>query len=257
MLARKKTLSLIFSPVVIGLLVSLTWSVNANAEEVKVVTEYLHRFQMEKPDGTLGGYAAEVVEAMFLITKDKPIIEAMPWARAYKIAREEKNVMIFSLARTRERENLFQWVGLLGNDRLYVWGLSKRFPQNLTDINQLKDFSFVATKASNPERILTSLGITRIYSVSDQDQILGMIFKGRAELAVSSELSMEYRAQKLGLDFSELRSVLEIESFRSDLSIAFSHNTDPVMVLRYQNAFIELTNNGTLQALKNKWFIKH
>lgn len=231
----------------------LFWSKPVLAKEVKVVTEYLHKFQLSNPDGTLGGYAAEVVNAIFDVTKDNANILVLPWARAYKIASEEPNVMIFSLARNSQREEKFHWIGLLSQDTLFAWGLASKFPNYLIDPQKLKEYSFVSTQSSNPEKIIFLLGARRVFRVSDQNQILGMIFKGRADLAVSSAPSMEYRAKNLNLDFKKLRPVFEFKDFGSDLSIAFSIDTDLEVVLQYQAAFDEIAANGTLQALKDKW----
>ncbi len=118
----------------------LFWSKPVLAKEVKVVTEYLHKFQLSNPDGPLGGYAAEVVNAIFDVTKDNANILVLPWARAYKIASEEPNVMIFSLARNSQREEKFHWIGLLSQDTLFAWGLASKFPNYLIDPQKLKEY---------------------------------------------------------------------------------------------------------------------
>jgi polar amino acid transport system substrate-binding protein len=233
----------------------LLWAKPGLAKEVKVVTEYLHKFQLANPDGSLGGYATDVVNAIFDVTQDQANILVLPWARAYKMAIEEPNVMIFSLARNPQREEKFHWIGLLSQDTLFAWGLASKFPDYLTDSQQLKKYSFVSTQSSNPEKIISQLGAKRVFRVSDQSQILGMIFKGRAELAVSSAPSMEFRAQKLNLDFAKLRPVYEFKNFSSVLSIAFNIDTDLETVLQYQAAFDAIVANGTLQSHKEKWRI--
>jgi len=45
-------------------------------------------------------------------------IQAMPWARGYKLLSSKPNVVLFSTARTQEREHLFHWVGTLYAFRL-------------------------------------------------------------------------------------------------------------------------------------------
>jgi hypothetical protein len=38
-------------------------------------------------------------------------MEALPWARAYRVAKEQGNTIIFNIARTANREKQFKWIG--------------------------------------------------------------------------------------------------------------------------------------------------
>ena len=69
----------------------------AQSKEIKVVTELLEPYQIKKPDGSLGGFSTDVVDALFEITKDLAEIKIMPWARAYEIALSKPNILIYSI----------------------------------------------------------------------------------------------------------------------------------------------------------------
>ncbi len=47
------------------------------------------------------------------------------WARAYEIALHEKNVLIYSIKRTSERESLFKWVGVIVPIDFYFYALAE------------------------------------------------------------------------------------------------------------------------------------
>lgn len=218
-----------------------------------MVTEYLHIFQMQKEDGTLDGYAVEVVKALFDLTGDNGDIEVAPWARAYHEALSDKNVMIFSIAKTPLRENLFKWVGTLSQERLFVWALRNHIKEPITELEQLKKHTLATTRSSNPEQYLTSKGFSKLFRVSKTNQALGMLFKDRADIIVSSELSLRYRTKLLGLDFEQLEKVFEIDALNHDLCIAFSQDAEPLLVQTYRQAFSQLEQNGTIAALMKKW----
>jgi polar amino acid transport system substrate-binding protein len=223
------------------------------AGEVSVVTEYLHPFQVIKEDGALGGYSTEVVEQLFAKTGDIAKIDVLPWARAYQSALNEKNVMIYSMAKTPLRVELFHWIGTLSKERLFVWGLASNFTQEITHIDQLRELTFVTTNSSNPEQYFTKLGFKNIFRVNNREQIMGMLFKKRADFMVSSEFPLRDRMIQMGLDFGQLTRVYEVTQLNSDLSIAFNKETDPEMIRRYRLAFAELENEGVLTKLKEEW----
>jgi polar amino acid transport system substrate-binding protein len=224
-------------------------------DELKVVTEYLEPYQIKNLDGSLGGYSTEVVEALFQQLNIKSNIRVMPWARAYKIAKEEKNVLIYSIAHTNERDNLFQWVGSFTKERLYFWGIKAKFPVPVRIEALLKGYTIAASRNSNISDYLIAHNFFNIYPITIEDQGMEMLFRHRVDLIVETELNAKHRAKKLGLDFDEMIKIKEIEALNNDLSLAFSFHSDPLLVLAFQNAFKNLKISGTLNKLKNKWGI--
>jgi polar amino acid transport system substrate-binding protein len=229
------------------------WLPAAEAEEIRVVTEYLHTFQKQNEDGTLGGYAVDVVNALFELTGDKADIQVVPWARAYHEALNDKNVIIFSIAKTPLRENLFNWVGTLSQERLFVWALKDHIKENITQLEQLKKYTLATSRSSNPEQYLTSKGFSKLFRVSETNQAMGMLFKDRADLIISAELSLRYRTKQAGLDFEQLVKVYEIIELNHELCIAFNLYSDSDLVERYKLAFAQLQQNGTIHSLMKKW----
>jgi polar amino acid transport system substrate-binding protein len=229
------------------------WLPAVEAEEIRVVTEYLHTFQKQNEDGTLGGYAVDVVNALFELTGDKADIQVVPWARAYHEALNDKNVIIFSIAKTPLRENLFNWVGTLSQERLFVWALKDHIKENITQLEQLKKYTLATSRSSNPEQYLTSKGFSKLFRVSETNQAMGMLFKDRADLIISAELSLRYRTKQAGLDFEQLVKVYEIIELNHELCIAFNLYSDSDLVERYKLAFAQLQQNGTIHSLMKKW----
>ena len=61
--------------------------------------------------GEASGLAGELVLALMLDLGLQLNVHFMPWARAYRIAQGPAPVCLFTMARTPQREALFQWVG--------------------------------------------------------------------------------------------------------------------------------------------------
>src|ERR1700741_5291877 len=107
------------------LLLTIVFSMNVKAEEpqvvprIQIVTAEFPPFSFKDEKGKLTGVMTEIMEQLIneiaqdgqKPTLDNLKIEYYPWKRAYKMATEEKNVLLFPLGMTPERNNLFQWIG--------------------------------------------------------------------------------------------------------------------------------------------------
>ncbi len=238
------------------LTVVLTAGSTAHAIPIKVVTEYLPPFQSKNNDGTLGGYSTEVVHALFALTGDRPNIQLLPWSRGYRMAQEEHNVMIYSIARTSSRESLFHWVGALKNERFYVWGLKTKYNQPFCSLDEFKYLIFASSKNYNTEQFLLQNHFKTIQRVGKNDQTIGMLYKGRADLIVGNELIFQHQARRLKLDFNAMVKLYETTSLNTSISIAFGLNSDDAIIKRFEQAFKQLQSSGKLATIKKKWTIE-
>jgi len=227
----------------------------AQATEVEVVTEYLAPFQIKKEDGTLGGFTTEIVNRIFDITNDTSRVNVLPWTRAYSIAVARPNTLIYSIANTPERRHKFHWVGKVKSERFFVWGLRARFKQPLNSVEQAKQYSLAVTKSYNSAHYARKNGFSDIYYTSRDRQSVGMLFKGRVDITLSSELVMKELALSNGYDFSALIKLADVPELNNDLSIAFSQGSDPKLVKRFRLAYDYLAKSGEIQQLRDKWHV--
>lgn len=222
-------------------------------QEINVVTEYLEPYQIINNDGSLGGFSTEVVNALFSITKDQANIQVMPWARAYEVGLNQPNTLIYSIARTKVRENKFKWIGALKKERLYFWGLKKHFTKTDYQVPELKNYKIAVSRHSNTAQYIIGQNFTNIYQLANERQNMDMLFKDRVDLILATQITIETRAKKLGYDFNELQKLNEVEALNNKLSIAFSLDTSPELIKKYQMAFQQLVDSGQLDKLKEKW----
>ena len=225
------------------------------AAQIEVVTEIFPPYQIRNQDGTLGGFSIEVVNAMFKLTGDTADIQVMPWARAYSTAKKHKNTLIFTIAHTQVRDKLFQWVGRLNGEKLYIWGLKSKFTKPFTSLNQLRAYTIATSRHSNPDQYFTSQHFEKLYRLVKPNQNLGMLFTKRVDLIVSSEQSLRKRLDRMQYDFSKMIRLFEIKALNNNLGIAFNLRSDPALVKRYQQAFQKLKDDGVLDTIKAKWSV--
>ena len=233
----------------------LLYSCMLHAYDVRVYTEILEPHQYYNDDGELTGYSVEVVNKMFELTGDRLNLEVLPWARAYQKILREPDTMIFSIARTTSREDLFHWVGTLSTERVFFWGHKVEFPQPFKHLDEVKIFSIAATLEANPEQFLTRNQFPQVYRLSSQSQVLKMLFNHRVDLVVYNTLGIKLYAEQNGRDFSAIAPLFEVEELNSELSVAFNKQSNEQLVSRYQVALQELYRNGTIRKLRGKWGI--
>ena len=223
------------------------------AQDVLVVTEYLAPFQIKNEDGSLGGFATEIVERLFDITNDIPHYNVLPWVRAYRVALTKPNILVFSLAKTQERNDKFQWVGKVKAERFFIWGLRSQFSKRFDSVEQAKHYRVGTSKSYSSAIYLANNGFTNIYYTSQDRQTIGMLYKKRIEILVSSELVLQKLAEKHGHDFSQLIKLANVTELNNDLSIAFSQGSDTGLIKRFRLAYQYLEQSGELAALGKKW----
>lgn len=226
---------------------------SGQAKAVETVTEYYAPLQVKNDDGTLGGFATEIVNRLFDITNEDQKLNILPWARAYRIALQQPNTLIYSIAKTPARLELFDWVGKIKSERYFVWGLRARFNKPLESLEQAKTLRVAVPKSYQSATYLSENGFEQIYHTSQNRQAVGMLFKKRVDIIVSSEIVLRSLAQKYGYDFSKMIKLVNVSELNHDLNIAFSRGSDDALVKRFRLAYDYLEKSGELDELRDKW----
>ncbi len=82
-------------------------------KELMVVTEPWPPYNTFSNDDTADGAHALIVQRALALSGLQAQTGVYPWARAMALAQSRPNTLLFSLARTPERENKFIWIGKL------------------------------------------------------------------------------------------------------------------------------------------------
>ncbi|MGI0118253.1 substrate-binding periplasmic protein [Zooshikella sp. RANM57] len=229
--------------------------VRVHAQEVKIVTEDLPPYQVIK-NKKVGGFATEIVEAVFKEAGASPKIRVYPWVRAYKMALEQENVLIYSIVRSKQREPLFKWLGELDEVRYYFFGLQSRRDIQIQSIEQAKQYKTGVTEESVEYQELHKRGFSRLKIVTRQTQLVEMLYKKRFDLLFGSELPVAVMVENSNRDYSQLKKFYEIKEMRLKLYMAFSQKTSDALVSKYRKAYESVKNKNIYSTIKDKWFGK-
>lgn len=215
----------------------------ANAQQtLEVVTEDWPPYSFLLPDGSVGGTATEKVRTVLDKAGLEYRISLYPWVRAYKMALTQKNVLIYSIYRSRERESKFQWIcPLLPTHSMYFYALSDREEIKAKNLEDLKQYTIGITKEEYGYQYLIEHGFKETKQLDitpNYDVNLRKLIEKRVDLIIESSRTMQMRLQGIGHSFTRVTPVFEMDTDAvADNCMAFSLGTPSELVEQVRQAF--------------------
>jgi len=224
-------------------------------QNIKLMTEIFPPFQYrEIVNDELVGISVDIVEAIQKDINDKSPIKVYPWSRGMKILEKKKNSAIFSMLRTKERENKFKWVGPLTKMQL-VFFKKKGSPITLKSLEDAKKVHKIGvTKNVANYDILKEQGFKNLDVIKrgvDEKNIKKLV-KGRIDLWPALKDAGLYNAKIMGLK-GEIVPIDNVVIFEGDLYIAFNKKTDDKIIQTWQKALNKLRKAGKIEKIKEKY----
>ncbi|MFT4927497.1 MAG: polar amino acid transport system substrate-binding protein [Phenylobacterium sp.] len=225
------------------------WSMNAASQSLRIVTEDLPPYNYRTPDGSLSGASTRIVQALLLKLDIEAQIEILPWARAYKLAMTEPNVLIFSLLRTKKRENSFHWLSAITPIKIKVFALPESQVKPFTDLNQLGHMTLgVVRNSSQVDFVRLHKNVTAKNLIFGRsfEQLYRMNVLGRVDLFMAPEMLVYYLNSKL--DTQKHKRPLPVYALPSRLQrklhLAMSKTTSIQTVRRFRLALNQMHKSG-------------
>jgi polar amino acid transport system substrate-binding protein len=232
------------------LLIFLLPATGGRAQELTVVSEDNPPFNFHQ-DGVFTGSSTEVVREIMRRLNVTTGIQVMTWARAYQLAQTRPNVILFSTARTRERENLFHWVGPIYRVR---FGFYARRGSGvvLTSLDDAKKVNAIATyKDDVREQLLKTMGFTNLDSSKSPASNLKKLLAGRVDLWLYSNLGVPSIAGQIGIDPDEIELLLPFKDVNA--YIAISKGTSRAVVDQWKATLDAMKREGVLDKISSQW----
>ena len=205
-------------------------------------------------NGTLVGSSVEIVQEIQKRLGSTEPIQVYPWARAYKMALEEENVILFGMTYTQDRSELFKWVGPLAAKRDILLA-RKDASISITSLEDAKTVERIGTLRDDVRgKMLEKMGFTNLEPVSDEQKNAQKLALGRIDLWAYKKPGFRTVCALAEVDPELFVEVAHLK--KSELKIAFSKKTSDEIVARWQKAFDEMVADGTVRKIKDKWNIE-
>ncbi|WP_163834873.1 substrate-binding periplasmic protein [Spartinivicinus ruber] len=200
----------------------------------------------------VSGFATDVVREILALTNNSstPIV-LLPWARAYQYTLYGENVFLFSMGRTKQREQLFQWIGPLAEKKAILYSTQKT-KVTISSLDDAKTVTSIATVIDDSkEQYLKSQGFTNLSSSPIWKQAIQKLFINRAVLLAQTDLDIPFIVREAGYSIDQIKPVYELYKFQ--LFIGTSKQTSPQLVSHWQQALDTIKKNGRFKTLVKKW----
>ena len=221
--------------------------------ELTILTENLPPLNYLK-EGVLVGPSVEIVKEIQKRVGLSEEIKVYPWARAYKMALEDENVVLFGMTHTKVREDIFKWVGPLATKR-DILVAKKGSGVKINSLEDAKKVKRIGTlRDDTRERLLQSHGFTNLESVSDEQKNAQKLVMGRIDLWAYKQPGLKTVCELAGVDYDEIEEIFHLRVI--DVSIAFSKKTSDSIVQKWRNAFNDMLADGTIKKIRDKWNVE-
>jgi polar amino acid transport system substrate-binding protein len=222
------------------------------ARALTIYTEVSPPHQEIGPNGELQGFSVDIVREIQKRVDNHDPIQVVPWVRGYNEIQNQPNVVLFSMARSSERDPLFEWVGPLYETThyFYVRADSKIQLRNLEDARKLGMIGVY--KEDIRDQYLTRLGFTNLDRSLDQGIMFKKLMSGRVDAIAGTPQAMDKIAMEAGVEPQNVKpafSFLTVQGY-----IAFSKTTPPETVKAWAAAFQAMKKDGTFARIFKRYF---
>ena len=229
---------------------------SAEMPRLMLVTEEFEPFNYIE-QGKLTGYSVEVARALVGRAGLAYSMSAYPWARAYRMAQQLPNVLIFSLARTPAREKQFQWIAPLARRQVYLYQLSRRSDITLRSLDDLPRYITSVNRDDIAHTQLAALGLAqkgRLDLTNNALSGMNKLLVGRVDLIVGNPHSIRSLCASAGVPESVVKRTILL-SDDSDYYVAASLGTPLATVERLREQYRQLRGTPLLHQLAARYHV--
>lgn len=225
---------------------ALLGTANTGAQTVRAVTETTAYVYMQ--GDKIAGPATEILEKTLNNAGIKDYrVSIYPWARAYDMALTEPNVLIYLIARTPEREHLFQWVGEFMQVRYHLYKLRERTDIVANSLDTARKYVIGVMRDDLRHQYLKKQGFSRLVVSAEIQENFAQLVNRQVDLVPLSDSGAARLCREANFDCAGLEKLLPLEETTTGLYMAYSKSTPAALVARTHAAFEQLRANGTVR----------
>ena len=219
------------------------FSSNVSSEtlpDLKIVTtnEFPFQYQTKQNNNGMEEYKEEGIsyELVNSILKHSGIkkyeIKWYPWARAYRMARNEKNTAIFSILQSKEREELFNWTCKILESNTWVYRLKKREDIKIEKIEDLKDYKISVWRNDYRHQFLEkNLEHRKLFLTESDKSAILMVRDERADAFLFNDSNFSIFMKTMNLNPNLFKKVFKINDLSgASLYLATNKESDPNLI---------------------------
>jgi polar amino acid transport system substrate-binding protein len=216
-----------------------------------ILTEEWEPYNFQDKD-TVKGISTDMLVLMLKklgSTQGRDDINIFPWVRAYKIALKEPNTILFTTARTDEREKLFKWVGPIFEIEFNVYALKSRHIK-INSFDDLRKYKIGTLRGDVTEDLLIKKAgckISDLIPVASNIQNTKKLSVGRIDCILQSKDTLMVTCQKARINPELIEKIVMLD--KKYMYYAFSNGTSDSVITLFQKEFDDLKKEGKLSEI--------
>ncbi len=227
-----------------------------NLDELIIVSEEYPPFNFTVA-GQRQGLSTDLLVEMLKLAgsnQTRADIGVVPWARAYSLALNERNVLLYSTTRTAAREQLFKWVGPILKSKFVLFARkdAQLKISSLKEINERKLRVGVVLHDVG-EQMLLEQGVSkaRLYPYNHGRHMVKMLHNRRIDLLAYGQIATRWFFRDQGYDPEDFEEVLFLQE--SEYYFALNKKTDEQIVILLQDALDQLRESGRYEEILQRY----
>jgi len=224
------------------------------AQKIHIVTEQFAPYNYIENNQLIGIHTKFIKKILTKIQIEAEF-HVYPWARAYNMALQQQNTLIYSISRSKSREKLFQWVGPITPVTTCLFALKSRKDIHFDDLETAKKYITVTQMEGRTAHVLISKGFVKRQNLMDATSLASafkVLLNARSDLIGYPELPIYHLIRQKGLKPEDI--IKKTHCFTDvELYMAFSLNTPTEIVEVFQSTLDALIKAGEYEKIFTKY----
>lgn len=199
------------------------------------------------------GITVDVVKELIKQMKlEDQEIEMMAWSKAYNIAKENKNIVLFTAGKTSQRmKEGFHFVGPVITKQavLYKTSTNKAEVSSLFDIKEQK-LKIGAMRGDWRADYFTNKSF-KVQKEANHKESINKLLNGKFDLWATSKIEAQFIAKKADVNFSKIKEAYTFKEINS--YIMLSNGTPKKILRQWRRAYSKLQKTDFFDRTASKW----
>jgi len=165
-------------------------------------------------------------------------IRIIPWARAYNEALQNRDAVIYSITRNKEREDLFKWVCPVGCNTIGVVA-RKRDRVVIKNVADFEKYHIGVVREDVGHQLMRKMIPEKDLDIANSSESnLRKLQEGRIDLFIYDVEVADFVLDRLDLEANNYETVYVLD--KAPLCIAFNKDADDALIKSFQTALDEI-----------------
>ncbi|WP_414827921.1 substrate-binding periplasmic protein [Alteromonas sp. H39] len=218
-------------------------SVVATAETLHVYTESSPPYHYTDERGVVVGSSTDRVREILENAGYDVEFYLMPWARSLRMVSQQENALVYSLARTPERESQFFWIAPVSEFQLALVKLSKRQDIQVRSRSDILHYAFSAQRDDIGFNWLIANGLREghnLHSCPDIQCSWQQLSLGTVDMIIEDPALIPYSARAFSMSEKDVETVMFIPELKVEGFLAASPKMAKPRVIALQQSALRV-----------------